>query len=185
MTTAMMLPTTLPLVEMFQRLTAARPDRVRLTASLIAGYLLAWAVCGVLVFAASLALQAIAPVALATHPGLVAAALFVTAGAFQFSKLKYECLDKCRSPLSFLTSRWRGMHHRWHSFRLGVEHGVFCVGCCWALMLLMFAIGTVNLLWMLALAGVMAIEKNMPWGRRLSAPLGVVLLITGIAIAIA
>ena len=185
MTTAMMLPTTLPLVEMFQRLTAARPDRVRLTASLIAGYLSAWAVCGVLVFAASWGLHALAPAVWTTNPRLVAAGLFVTAGAFQFSKLKYECLEKCRSPLSFLSSRWRGTHHRWHSFRLGVEHGAFCVGCCWALMLLMFAIGTVHLLWMLALAGVMAIEKNMPWGRRLSAPLGVALLIAGVAIAVA
>ncbi len=184
MTTAMMLPTILPLVEMFQRLTAARPDRVRLAASLIAGYLAAWAVCGVLVFAATLGLQALAPVALATNSSLVTASLFVTAGGFQFSKLKYACLEKCRSPLSFLTARWRGTHQQWHSFRLGVEHGVFCVGCCWALMLLMFAVGAVNLLWMLALAGVMAIEKNMPWGRQLSAPLGIVLLISGVAIAI-
>jgi predicted metal-binding membrane protein len=101
-------------------------------------------------------------------------ALLLVAGAFQFSAMKYRCLDKCRSPLSFVTSRWRGSRERWHSFTLGVEHGAFCVGCCWALMLLMFVTGTASLLWMVALGGVMAVEKNAPWGRRLSTPLGVV-----------
>ena len=182
MTTAMMLPTTLPLVSMFQRLTAGRADRLRLTVSLIAGYLSAWAICGVLVFVASWTLQSFAPAVFVGNARYVDAGLFLLAGTFQFSKLKYQCLDKCRSPLSFLTSRWRGTQHEWQSFRLGVEHGAFCVGCCWALMLLMFAFGAANVIWMLALAGVMALEKNMPWGRRLSTPLGIVLLTTGLAI---
>jgi predicted metal-binding membrane protein len=183
MTTAMMLPTTLPLVAMFQRLTGARADRVGLTVALIAGYLAAWTAFGGLVFLASWALQSLALPSSAGDPRYLDAGLFFLAGAFQFSTLKYQCLDKCRSPLSFLTSRWRGTQHAWQSFRLGVEHGVFCVGCCWALMLLMFAFGAANVLWMLTLAGVMALEKNMPWGRRLSTPLGVVLLATGLAIA--
>jgi predicted metal-binding membrane protein len=182
MTTAMMLPTTLPLVRMFQRLTGGRPDCGRLTASLIAGYLSAWTAFGVLVFLASWALQSLAPLWLGNSQ-YADAGLFVLAGAFQFSKLKYQCLDKCRSPLSFLTSRWRGTRHGWQSFRLGLEHGVFCVGCCWALMLLMFAFGAANVIWMLGLAGVMALEKNMPWGRRLATPLGVMLLATGLTVA--
>ena len=152
--------------------------------SLIAGYLVCLDGLRRPRVAASWALQASAPAWLAGNPRYAAAGLFVLAGGFQFSRLKYQCLDKCRSPLSFLTSRWRGTQHGWQSFRLGVEHGVFCVGCCWALMLLMFAFGAANLLWMLALAGVMAIEKNMPWGRRISAPLGVVLLTSGLAIAL-
>jgi predicted metal-binding membrane protein len=184
MTTAMMLPTTLPLVRMFQRLTGGRPDRVRLTTSLVAGYLSAWTVFGLLVWLVLWALRSMAPAALTGNARYVDAGLFALAGAFQFSALKYQCLDKCRSPLSFLTSRWRGSQHEWHSFRLGVEHGVFCVGCCWALMLLMFAFGTASVIWMLALAGVMALEKNMPWGRRLSTPLGVALLVIGVAILI-
>lgn len=184
MTTAMMLPTTIPLLEMFRRLTGARPDRAWLAASLVAGYLSAWAVCGALVFALSTALPLLVPAAWATTPRALAAGLFFTAGAFQFSSWKYACLDRCRSPLSFLSSRWRGGRDGWHSFRLGVEHGAFCVGCCWALMLLMFAFGAVQLSWMLALAAIMAIEKNMTWGRRLSAPLGVVLLLAGAAIAV-
>jgi predicted metal-binding membrane protein len=91
---------------------------------------------------------------------------------YQFTPLKYHCLDKCRSPFSFISERWGGSRDRLASFQLGVQHGLFCVGCCWSLMLLMFAVGTGNLGWMLALGTVMAIEKNMPWGRRLSAPLG-------------
>jgi predicted metal-binding membrane protein len=71
---------------------------------------------------------------------------------------------------------WRGPAPRWRAFRLGAAHGLFCVGCCWALMLLMFAFGMGNLGWMLVLAAVMAVEKNVRWGRRISAPLGVVLL---------
>jgi predicted metal-binding membrane protein len=184
MTTAMMLPTTLPLVAMFQRLTSVRADRVRLMTSLVAGYLSSWALCGVVVFLVSWALQSFVPALVIGHDSYTGAGLFALAGAFQFSKLKYQCLDKCRSPLSFLTSRWRGTQHSRQSFRLGLEHGLFCVGCCWALMLLMFAFGAVSVTWMLALAGVMALEKNMPWGRRLSTPLGVVLVLGGIALLV-
>jgi predicted metal-binding membrane protein len=79
---------------------------------------------------------------------------------------------------------WRGKHDELHSFMLGVHHGIFCVGCCWALMLLMFVVGTGSIGWMLALGAVMAIEKNMPWGRKLSAPLGFSLIGLGLLIAL-
>ncbi len=101
------------------------------------------------------------------------------AGAFQFTPLKYRCLDKCRTPLGFIMQHWRGRRERSHAFALGVQHGAFCVGCCWALMFLMFAVGTGNVGWMLVLGAVMAIEKNVRWGRRLSTPLGIGLLAWG------
>ncbi|MCH7577715.1 MAG: DUF2182 domain-containing protein, partial [Chloroflexi bacterium] len=75
-----------------------------------------------------------------------------------------------------ITEHWLGNRQQAQAFRLGVHHGIFCVGCCWSLMLLMFAVGVGNLGWMLVLGTVMAVEKNLPWGRRLSAPLGVALL---------
>ena len=75
--------------------------------------------------------------------------------------------------------RWQGNHQRWQALRLGIDHGVFCVGCCWALMLLMFAVGAGSLLWMMILALLMAVEKNVRWGRRLSAPVGAALLAWG------
>ena len=77
---------------------------------------------------------------------------------------------------------WHGGHGEQEAFRLGAHHGVFCVGCCWSLMLLMFAVGVGNLAWMLALAAVMAVEKNVSWGRRLSMPLGVLLVGWGLVL---
>ena len=153
---------------------------------LVAGYLVAWAACGLLVFASIHAIRfATAGMAwLGAHPTVPTSVLFLTAGAFQFSGLKYRCLDECRTPLSFVTSRWRGVRERWNAFRLGVEHGAFCVGCCWALMLLMFAAGATSVVWMAMLGGVMAIEKNARWGRRLSTPVGIALILSSAAVAL-
>lgn len=178
MTAAMMLPTTLPLFDAFDRLTHGRTDRARLLALLGLGYMAAWGAFGLLahgLHALLLAWVARAPL-LAWHAELIGAATIATAGVFQFSRLKYRCLEKCRTPLSFVIEHWRGRAQARHAFVLGAHHGLFCVGCCWALMLLMFAVGTGSLGWMLVLAAVMAIEKNVAWGRRLSAPLGVALL---------
>ena len=108
----------------------------------------------------------------------------IFAGLYQFSPLKYHCLDKCRSPLSFITQYWTGRHEAVAAFRLGVHHGLFCLGCCWSLMLVMFAVGTGSLAWMLALGAVMAIEKNLPWGRRLSRPVGLTLILGGIGLGL-
>ena len=186
MTVAMMLPTTLPLLQIFRRLTAPRPDGASLTLIVVAGYLAVWAAFGAVVFGANALLQA----ALAgnswldAHPRAPSAALFVLAGAFQFSELKYRCLDKCRSPLSFIMSRWRGTHERWQSLRIGVEHGAFCVGCCWALMLLMFVSAAASLTWMLLLGALMAVEKNVSWGRRAARPVGAALLAAAVLILI-
>ena len=73
------------------------------------------------------------------------------AGVYQFTPLKYHCLDKCRAPLGFIMGHWRGRRERLQALRLGLHHGLFCVGCCWSLMLLMFAVGVGSLGWMLAL----------------------------------
>ncbi len=121
---------------------------------------------------------------LAFGAAIFGAGLFMLAGAFQFSALKYACLDKCRSPLGFLLSHWHGKSEVAEALNIGWRHGVFCVGCCWALMLLMFAVGTASLAWMLMLAVIMAVEKNVSWGRRLGRPLGVVLLGVGVGLGI-
>ena len=93
-----------------------------------------------------------------------------------------EAPEKCRSPLSFVTEHWRGSHERSQSFLLEAHHGLFCVGCCWSLMLLMFAVGLGSLGWMLVLGAVMAVEKNVSCGHKIGAPLGVVLLGWGLAL---
>jgi predicted metal-binding membrane protein len=178
MTTAMMLPTTLPLFDIFDRLTAARPDHGRLLVLLGLGYMAVWGAFGLLAHGAHgavLSLLARVP-ALAWQGWIIGAAVIALAGAFQLSPLKHRCLEKCRTPLGFVIEHWRGGRQARHAFLLGAHHGLFCVGCCWALMLLMFAVGAGSLGWMLLLAAVMAIEKNTRWGRHISAPLGIALL---------
>jgi predicted metal-binding membrane protein len=183
MTVAMMLPTSVPLVATFDTIAGERPDRPLLVGLVIVGYLAMWALVGVVLYGAGLVAQRLiaAIPSLEAHPGISASALLIIAGAYQFTPLKYRCLEKCRSPLSFVLSHWHGEHDRRNALRLGAHHGLFCVGCCWALMLLMFAVGVGNFGWMLLLAAVMAVEKNVSWGRRLSTPLGVALVAGGLA----
>lgn len=183
---AMMLPSSLPLLNTFQRLAANRPDRGRLMLLLIGGYLTIWTVFGVLAHLGDGLLHQLVHHTpwLAAHPWVISAGVFILAGLYQFTPLKYQCLDQCRSPLSFITEHWRGHHQSFHAFLLGVHHGLFCIGCCWSLMLLMFAVGMANLGWMFLLGLVMAIERNVSWGRRLVAPLGLVLLAAGLLIVV-
>jgi predicted metal-binding membrane protein len=185
MLAAMMLPTALPLLEVYRRLTRRRADRTLLLGLVVAGYLAAWLGFAVLAHAADLALfEAVGGAPWLTFNGwAIGAAVLALAGAFQFSALKYRCLDKCRMPLAFAMEHWRGRNERVQAFRMGLRHGLFCVGCCWALMLLMFVVGTGSVGWMLVLGAVMAAEKNLPWGRRLAAPLGAALLAGAGAVA--
>ena len=178
MTAAMMLPTTLPLLQIYRGLSADRADRRLLLALVIAGYLVVWSGFGVAAHALDLGVHALASTsAWLTFNGWVfGAGVLGVAAAYQFSPLKYRCLEKCRTPLSFALTRWRGTEHRKHAILLGIDHGLFCVGCCWALMLLMFVVGTGSVGWMLMLGAVMAMEKNLPWGRHLSVPIGIGLL---------
>jgi predicted metal-binding membrane protein len=178
MTIAMMLPTSLPLVALFHSFVRKRPTQPRLVALLIVGYLVVWTLFGAGVHLGDLGIHAAVERVgwLERNPWMIAAATIMLAGAYQFSPLKYHCLDKCRSPFSFIQEHWRGGREGVEAFRLGVRHGIFCLGCCWSLMLLMFAVGVGNVAWMVVLGTVMAIEKNAAWGRKLSAPLGGLLL---------
>lgn len=184
---AMMLPTTLPLVNLFARLTRQREARRQLLALLLLGYLGIWTLFGFAAYAGDWALHEMTHrfVWLEANAWLLGALTFVLAGIYQFTPLKYKCLDGCRSPMSFVTAHWRGRRERAQSFLLGVHHGLFCVGCCWTLMLLMFAVGSSSLGWMLVLGLFMAAEKNAPWGKRISAPLGAVLIVWGWGIVLA
>ena len=178
MTTAMMLPAVLPLLFLFRRLTMRRTDHSILLSLVIAGYLVTWGIFGVIAHGASWVILEMVQgnVWLTFNAWVPGAIILLIAGTFQFSALKYSCLDKCRTPMTFITQHWRGRNERKQSFLLGIHHGIYCVGCCWALMLLMFSVGTGSVGWMLALGAVMAVEKNIPWGRKMSAPLGVFLL---------
>jgi predicted metal-binding membrane protein len=186
MTAAMMLPTILPLVRIFDRMVVGRTDSGTLRGLLMAGYLLGWSAFGAAAYLFDRALHASLDgwVWLALHPWLPGAVTLTVAGGFQFSGLKYHCLEKCRTPLGFITSRWHGPRPRRDALVIGVTHGAYCVGCCWALMLVMFFVGMGNLGWMLVLGLVMAAEKNHTWGRRLAAPVGASLLALACAVAV-
>jgi predicted metal-binding membrane protein len=185
MIVAMMLPTSLPLVALFHTFVRERPKRGRLTALVVAGYLSVWTLFGLLVHTGDRFVHRTVEQStwVGANTWLIGAVTVLVAGLYQFTPLKHKCLDKCRSPLSFIMEHWRGGRGEQEAFRLGVHHGMFCIGCCWSLMLLMFAVGVGNLAWMLALAAVMAVEKNVTWGRRLSAPLGVLLIGSAVALA--
>jgi predicted metal-binding membrane protein len=186
MTVAMMLPTTLPLVEIFRRLTRDHARRGQLVTLLLLGYIAVWMAFGVGAHVLDWVLHRVVDRSpwLDARSWMLGAGVLLLAGAFQFSRLKYRCLDECRSPLSFVIQHWQGRRERLQALGLGAHHGVFCVGCCWALMLLMFAVGTGNVGWMLLLGAVMAVEKNMPWGRRVAAPVGAVLMAWGMLIVL-
>jgi predicted metal-binding membrane protein len=187
MIAAMMLPTTYPLLALFRRVVAGRTDARALMALVVAGFFVPWLLFGLAAHAADALLVRAATrlPGVAAYGWAFAAIVLAGAGAFQWSALKYRCLDQCHSPFSFLSARWHGRAPRLEAWRLGFDHGLFCVGCCWALMLVMFVVGTASIGWMLVLAAVMAAEKNLPWGRRLRTPLGVALLAAAAGLVLA
>jgi predicted metal-binding membrane protein len=184
MIAAMMLPTVLPLVNVVARIVRGRRDAAVVLGLLVLGYSLAWMAFGLAAFALDAGIRAGAARAewFAAHGTLLGAAVLALAGAFQFSALKYRCLDRCRTPFGFVNQHWHGRAPRVDGLRIGLAHGAFCVGCCWALMLVMFVVGMGNLGWMLLFAAVMAAEKNLPVGRRLAAPVGLALLAASVAL---
>ena len=186
MIAAMMLPTTLPLLALFRRIVASRSNAGALVGWVLIGYTVAWLGFGVAAYGIDAALRAAVAQSgwLVAHGWVAGSVVIAGAGAFQFSALKYRCLERCRTPFGFVNAHWRGRHPRRESLALGLVHGLFCVGCCWALMLVTFVVGMGSIGWMLILAAAMAAEKNLPWGARLRTPLGVALLAWGTGIAV-
>jgi predicted metal-binding membrane protein len=176
MVAAMMLPSGLPLIRLFEVVSGEqeRPGRAR--AAFLGGYGVVWTGFGALAFLGDVgvhhAVEAVP--AIAERPWLVAGSALALAGAFQFSELKDRCLSKCRHPGPYLLARYR--RGAAGGFRLGFAHGLFCLGCCWALMLVMFAAGVAVLWWMAALTAVMVYEKTGRHGRALTPLVGVALL---------
>jgi predicted metal-binding membrane protein len=179
MIVAMMLPTSVPLVLVFAAVVGRRPSPMLLVGLLLAGYLTLWASFGFGAWIVDRGIHAAVEAWpwLAAHPQLIVGSTLLVAGLWQFSPLRDRCLDECRSPFGFVVNRWQGRAVRREAFAMGLAHGAFCIGCCWSLMLVMFGVGLGSLAGMLVLGGVTAIEKNLPWGRRLTRPLGLVLIL--------
>ena len=159
MSAAMMLPTALPMVGTYAQLARPRPNATHRVLLFVFGYLIAWAGFGLVAYAADLLVHRAVreSVFLASHTSVLGGGVLVLAGVYQLTPLKRRCLRQCRSAITFLMSFWRdGLRGAW---LMGVHHGVFCVGCCWALMLVMFGLGMAQLAWMLGLAMFMFVEK--------------------------
>jgi predicted metal-binding membrane protein len=116
--------------------------------------------------------------AMASQSVAIAGLILVAAGLYQWTPLKQTCLRHCRSPLDFLVRYWRKA--AWGGAVIGMRHGLFCLGCCWMLMALLFVGGLMNLLWVAALALLVLIEKTLPWGGRMSRLTGAVLTVWGV-----
>jgi predicted metal-binding membrane protein len=186
MMAAMMLPAVLPVVLLFARVSTERMRRGQAavgTPVFLAGYFAVWTAFGL---GAYLIFRLIVDRHLTFlqwgHQGrYVAAAAIGLAAAYQVTPLKRICLRHCRAPLALILGHWRD--GRLGALRMGVEHGGWCVGCCWGLMLALFAVGVMSIAWMVIIAALIFVEKVLPRGERLTLVLGVVLL--GLAIWVA
>lgn len=183
MTLAMMLPSAAPMILTYAEIadTAARKrERIVSPFALAAGYSIVWlgfaAIATLAQFGVTRA--ALLDAGMQSASGLFSAAILIGAGAYQFSALKHACLRQCQSPFPYFFANWattpRGV------FRLGVKQGLYCLGCCWAMMLVMFAVGVMNVIWMAGLGMVMTIEK-IGTGKRFSNAVGIALIAGGVA----
>ncbi|HVE64158.1 MAG TPA: DUF2182 domain-containing protein [Mycobacteriales bacterium] len=184
MTASMMLPSSLPLVRLFFLTARDQPHAASVKVAFIAGYAAVWSAFGAVAFLGDIGIHRVVHAAawLDQHPWLITGPTLMLAGAFQFSDVKQACLKQCRHPAAFLLPRYRRGPRA--AFRLGREHGLYCLGCCWALMLVGFAAGVANLWGMAALTAVMVVEKAVPRGDRIVAPVGVALLGWGALVTI-
>ncbi|SDC45205.1 Predicted metal-binding membrane protein [Geodermatophilus telluris] len=163
MTAAMMFPSVAPTVALYSRMTRRRSP---LSPPLfVAGYLLAWTAAGLLAFALlTIVTRAAGDVLAWDRAGRwVAGATLLVAAVYELTPLKDVCLGRCRSPLGYLLGSWR--EGRWGALRMGAGHGAWCVGCCWALMAALFALGVMSVVWMAVVAALIAVEKTLPWRR--------------------
>jgi predicted metal-binding membrane protein len=180
MMAAMMLPSALPMIGLY----AATQKGAKRSAKIVAVALFAlvyvglWALSGVPVYAASLALMAVTADTLA----YVVAAVLVLAGVFQLTPLKQVCLRHCRSPIGFLLGHWRA---GWTgALAMGWAHAVYCLGCCWALMVVLVVAGAMGLPWVLLIACAVAAEKLLPRGESIARLTGVALVLLGVVVAV-
>ena len=177
MMAAMMFPSVSPTVALYARMTRQRSAWLPLV--FVGGYLLTWAAAGVLAFVVAGVVGWLGGDVLAwEHAGRWAAGItLVAAAAYELTPVKNACLGTCRSPLGFLLGSWRD--GRVGAVQMGVKNGAWCVGCCWALMLSLFALGIMSITWMAVVAGLIAFQKTVPWPRAAAYGVAAVLLCLG------
>ena len=185
MMVAMMVPSAVPMIQGFvavneRRRNASRP--VIPVGVFVLGYIVAWTSFSAAAALAQWGLHRAAllsPMMVSTSP-ILSGGLLLAAGIFQWTPLKRACLRNCRSPLTFLMSGWRDGTAG--AFFMGLHHGAYCVGCCWALMVLLFVVGVMNLLWVAVIALFVIAEKVLPRGELIAHIAGVALVAVGIGV---
>lgn len=177
MMTAMMFPAISPVVKLYGR--AAAAGRVAPLPFFVSGYIAVWTSIGLPAYFAWRALMD--PITEARPwAGRLAGIVLLAAAAWQLTPLKSVCLRHCRSPISFFLRFGANVARPVGALRMGITHGLFCLGCCWALMAVLVALGTMNLLWMAALALLILIEKNAPVGERAAVAAAVLFALAGV-----
>ncbi len=183
MMAAMMVPSAAPMVLMYasmnrKRLEDGRP--LAPTGIFVLGYLVVWSVFALLATTGQWGLHAATLISprLTLTSSILGGSLLLAAGIYQWTPLKYTCLTQCRTPLGFIMGHWRDGTAG--AFTMGLRHGLFCLGCCWVLMGLLFVAGVMNLLWVAAIAAFILVEKVAPAGRWVSRASGVVLIAWGV-----
>jgi predicted metal-binding membrane protein len=180
MMTAMMLPSVWPFVAVYER--TIRVHRVARLGALAGGYLLSWALVGVAAYGVAWVFGEVA----ADRPGLaraVAVAAFAALGIYQLTPLKFRCLSHCRSPLAHLL-HYTSFKGPLRDLRAGNEHGLYCLGCCWALMLVLLAFGVMNLPAMIGVAVIIAVEKVWRFGEAFARVVGVSALVYAVLVGV-
>jgi len=185
MMVAMMVPSAAPLLLMFTTINRRRRTQHQPyvpTAVFLGGYLLVWSGFSVLAMLVQWGLHSAAllsPMMVSTSP-ILGGLLLLAAGGFQWTPLKYTCLTRCRSPLGFLMTDWREGYRG--ALIMGLRHGMYCVGCCWVLMALLFAAGVMNLLWVAIIAAFVLVEKVVPRGDLVGRLAGAGLVVAGLVV---
>jgi predicted metal-binding membrane protein len=190
MMAAMMFPSIAPMVVMHVRIQEGRRQRGQPVAAgattlFVAGYLVTWTTAGLIGYSLFQLGDALTGDVFAWENGgaYLAGGIIVAAAIYQLTPLKDVCLRHCRSPFMFLMHHWRP--GRWGALRMGIIHGGWCVGCCWALMAALFSLGVMSLGWMALIAGLIATEKLLPWKALANRGIAVLLLVLGLGVAFA
>jgi predicted metal-binding membrane protein len=187
MMVGMMLPSAAPAALLYGSLVRKHAERGRTLPAVwvfVGGYLAVWMgfSAAAALLQAMLAQAALLTPMMASASAPLSGALLLVAGIYQLTPLKQACLGKCRDPVGFFLTRWRSGPGG--AFRMGVAHGVYCVGCCWALMLLLFAVGVMNLAWVALVAALVFVEKLLPAGRLTARFAGAALILAGLVVLV-
>jgi predicted metal-binding membrane protein len=187
---AMMFPSIAPMVVMYARIQEGKRAKGErspsgATAAFVGGYLLTWSLAGLAGYAIVRLGHQLSPGFLAWDQAgpYVAGAVILAAAIYQLTPLKDVCLSRCRSPFAFIFMAWKP--GRIGAFRMGIEHGGWCVGCCWALMATLIALGVMSVGWMALVAALIAVEKLLPWKAVANRFVAILLALLGVAVAFA